>query len=231
MINWKKSSRMDKFHYGLNIFILITLIIAFVLSIYEKNWLALLPIFLILILLSIPYFLEKKYKIDFPPEFEIAITIIIYFSLFLGEYTGAYQKLWWWDSLLHGFFGLVLGFATFLILYLFYKTQKIKAKPITIIIIAFSFALAIGSLWEITEFAIDSLFDANMQKSKNLCLITEKICDTRLGVIDTMKDLIVDSIGALIASIISFIYMKTGEIAFLDNVLREIRKTNKRFFK
>lgn len=230
MINWNQSSKMDKFHYGLNVFVLTTLIIAFILSIYEQNWVATLPIILTFILLLIPYFLEHKYKIDFPPEFEIAITVIVYFSLFLGEYNDAYQRFWWWDSLLHGFSGLILGFTAFLVLYLFYKTQKIKAKPITIVIIAFSFALAIGALWEIFEFTIDSLFKADMQRARNLCQITEQICNTQLGVVDTMKDLIIDSIGALIASIIGFIYIKTGEIAFIDNLLRKIRKTNKKLF-
>ncbi len=46
---------------------------------------------------------------------------------------------------------------------------------------AFSFAVSIGTLWEVFEFGMDILFGLSMQKS---------------GVIDTMDDLIVDAIGA-----------------------------------
>jgi len=231
MINWKKSGKMEKFNFSLNVVILTTLIIAFWISVYKQNWTEILPIILTFTLLLIPHFLEKKYKIDFPTEFEIAIAIIIYCSLFLGEYTGAYQTFWWWDSFLHAFSGLTLGLAAFLTMYLFYKTEKIKAKPITIAIIAFSFALSIGALWEIAEFTIDYTTGMDMQRARNLCEIGTEICDTRLGVMDTMKDLIVDSIGALIASIIGFIYLKTGEIHFIENIIRKTIRTNKRFFK
>ena len=71
---------------------------------------------------------------------------------------------------------------------------------------SFCFALAMGSMWEIFEFGVDVIFGANMQKARNLEEIYG-VFDTRLGVIDTMRDLIVDAIGALIVSVTGYIHM------------------------
>lgn len=69
-----------------------------------------------------------------------------------------------------------------------------------------------------------------MQKARNLELIYG-YCDTRLGVIDTMVDLIVDSIGALFASLIGYIYLVKGEVRFFDRFITSFEKENPRFFK
>ena len=90
-------------------------------------------------------------------------------------------------------------------LFILYNTNKIKAEPFTIAIFSFSFALAIGTIWEIFEFGIDNFFGLNMQKS---------------GLVDTMWDLIVNSFGALFTSIIGFIYLKGGKTYLFDKLLK-----------
>jgi hypothetical protein len=66
--------------------------------------------------------------------------------------------------------------------------------------------LSIGALWEIFEFLMDSLFGLNMQKS---------------GLIDTMWDLIVDALGALVISILGYLYLK-GDIKLLERLDRRL---------
>jgi len=56
-----------------------------------------------------------------------------------------------------------------------------KPVPFLVAVFSFTFGLAIGAMWEIFEFMVDSLFGTNMQKS---------------GLRDTMGDLIVDAFGA-----------------------------------
>lgn len=58
---------------------------------------------------------------------------------------------------------------------------------------SFCFALALGAFWEIFEFVIDGLFGFSMQKN---------------GLIDTMWDLIVDTLGALIAAVSGYLYIR-----------------------
>ena len=67
----------------------------------------------------------------------------------------------------------------------------------------------------IFEFGVDQILGFNMQKS---------------GLVDTMWDLIVDSIGAFFASLLGFLYLK-GEKRFSVAVLIErFVRDNPRFF-
>ena len=67
-------------------------------------------------------------------------------------------------------------------------------SPVFIAVFAFCFALALGAVWEIYEFTMDSVFGTNMQKymlDNGTALIGQAALQ------DTMKDIIVDAIGAL----------------------------------
>lgn len=229
MAKWAQKTTLEKFHFLFNVAIHTTLFTAVISSIYEQNWTALFTVVLAIVLISITQFSEKKYKIDIPIAFEISITLIIYCSIFLGEFAKAYQRFWWWDSLLHIFSSITIGLMGFLILFVFYKTGKLKTNPAVIALFSFCFALAIGAIWEIIEFGMDYFFGLNMVRSRGFC--TEIGVDSLLAVTDTIKDLVVDSVGALIASIIGYTYLKTGEVVIFDEVMREFQKTNKRLFK
>jgi hypothetical protein len=81
---------------------------------------------------------------------------------------------------------------------------------------AFMFALGLGALWEIFEFAMDSIFGLNMQKS---------------GLVDTMWDLIVDTVGALIIALLGFSYLsKARNVSFLERWIARFIQDNRRFF-
>lgn len=171
----------------------ISLLIAILLAIIEFKWIVLFVSLTTLILTFIPYFIERKYKILFPLEFHLLAVVFIYASIFLGDLHGYYIRFWWWDIVLHFTSAIVFAITGFLILYHMDKMTEIKAKPIIISLFSFTFALAIGAIWEIIEFSLDIIFGLNMQKS---------------GLFDTMGDLIVDSIAALIISIFGYLYLK-----------------------
>ena len=64
-------------------------------------------------------------------------------------------------------------------------------SPVFIAVFAFCFALAMGAVWEIYEFTMDSVFGTNMQKymlDNGTALIGQAALQ------DTMKDIIVDAI-------------------------------------
>jgi len=170
---------------------------------------------LILILTFLPYLFERTYRVNLPIEFEFVIILFLYASLFLGEIHAYYTKFWWWDVVLHTSSGIALGFAGFLIMYVLYYKDKVKAKPIWIAIFAFCFAVAIGAVWEIFEFAMDQFFGLNMQKS---------------GLIDTMWDLIVDSIGAMLTSFIGYFYVRGKKTPLFTRFLQKFTKENPKYF-
>ncbi len=227
--SFRRLNKIEKFHFVFTSLIRITLVIAASLTIYERNWMALFVIALTFFLTFLPAVIEKKYRIDLPAEFEIIILLFIYAGIFLGGPRNFYYLFWWWDSLLHFFSGVALGFSGFLILYVFYKKGKFKANPRTIAFFAFCFALALGAIWEIFEFGIDYFLSYNMQESRYLG--TLELCNTWLGVRDTMIDLILDTIGALIASISGYFYLKKDEKGVLNYFIKKFEKNNPYLFR
>lgn len=211
------------------ILIRISLIIAMIISTYHKDWLAL---FLTLVSYALTYFylIFSKYHVNIPKEFQIIIILSIYTSLFLWEANLFYEKYFWWDDLHHLFLWLASGFTGFLILYIFYKSWNFKAPILIISIFSFCFALALWALWEIFEFGLDSFFWVNWQKSRNLCEISLQ-CDSRLWVIDTMNDLIIDSIWAFFTSAVWYVFLKKWEsFSWFDKLIEKFEAINKNLF-
>ncbi|HNW05852.1 MAG TPA: hypothetical protein PK655_04115 [archaeon] len=208
---------------------ILSLVIAVVLEIINKNYEFLYITILSIILCLVPFFIQRKYEIRLPSEIQLATVLFIYSGIFLGEVQNFYVKYWWWDSLLHTFSGFAMGLVVFGALYVLYKTQKIKTKPIFIAIIIFSVTMTIGVLWEIYEFSFDSFAGGNMQRAKNLCPETG-YCDSRLGLMDTMKDFMLNGIGAIFASVLGYIYIKKGEQFLLNGMIKRFIENNPKLF-
>lgn len=192
----------------------LALMLAAGLAVVSRNWSVVFASLGTLALTFLPQFLAGQVNVRLPLQFESAITLFLYASIFLGEAGNYYERFWWWDSALHTGSAFAFGFAGFLILFLLYAQGKLKAGPGLIAVFAFAFGLAIGALWEIFEFTMDFWFNLNMQKS---------------GLRDTMWDLIVDAIGAGVASIIGYIYLKHRIWDPFDALISWFLEANPRF--
>jgi len=157
-----------------------------------------------LILFFLPSLFSKYTKIRIPPVFQIEILLFIFGSMYFGEVRHFYTKYRWWDTMLHSFSAGLLGYIGFLLAYTLNKDKNIhlRLSPFFIALFSLCFAMMIGCIWEFFEFFVDEFVGANMQKARNLGL------DSRLGVRDTMHDLIIDFIGALLISIRGYYYSK-----------------------
>ncbi len=210
-------SRYEKLQFLIAFSLRASLIAAIIFEIINMRWTLLFTTSIILILTFTPFFFKRRYKIILPIELELIIVVFVYLSLYLGEIHKYYLKFWWWDILLHGASGISLGFIGFIILYTLYCQQKIRSRPFWISFFSFFFALGIGALWEIVEFAADNIFGFNMQKS---------------GLVDTMWDLIVDAGGALFVSVAGFFYHYTKKkYTLFGSILRKFVDSNPRLFK
>ncbi len=169
----------------------------------DHSWELFFTSILTIVLLMLPTMMAKRAKISIPAPFQIAILLFIFASMYLGEIHNYYYRFKWWDTLLHGSSAVLLGYTGFLLIYALNKDKKmhVRLSPFFMALFSFCFALAVGALWEIFEFAVDGIFSANMQKARDLG-------SSRLGVFDTMLDLIVDAIGALAVSIAGFFHAK-----------------------
>ncbi len=172
----------------------------------------------IVVLTFLPLVIGRRFQITIPPEFEALAVVFIYASLFLGEVRGYYVRFWWWDVLLHTGSGFLLGITGFLLVHVLNEHENIELhmKPRFVALFAFMFAMGMGALWEIFEFGMDQAFGLNMQKS---------------GLVDTMWDLIVDGVGALLISIFGWVYLRTlGSESFLERWIDAFIESNPRLF-
>lgn len=148
----------------------------------------------------LPSMLERKLKLELPNYMHIAYVIFLYAAIYLGEVRNFYYDVPHWDTLLHITSGVMLGALGFFVVDLLNRDEKVRMQlsPVFVAIFAFGFAVMLGTMWEICEFSFDSVFNGNMQKymmQDGTPLIG------RAALSDTMKDLIVDVLGALITCI------------------------------
>ena len=161
-----------------------------------------------------PSILEKRYGVYLPARLEIIITLFIFAAQVLGEMNGFYDKIPWWDTMLHTTSGVILGLVGFLFVYLLNEKgdKNVNLSPIFVVIFAFCFAITMGVFWEFFEFGADRIFGLNMQKFR---------MPGQDGLVDTMEDLIVDTLGAIIACTGGWIYMKNKKDTLFNNVFDE----------
>lgn len=194
------------------------IVLGFFYALYHNDWVNSAYILGIFILTFVPSVVKATYRIYFPIEFDLLILFFIYATLFLGEVGDFYNKFWWWDLFMHGFSAILLGIFGFVLVFILNEEEKIHLglKPFFIAFFACSFTISIGVLWEIFEFWMDHTFGLNMQKT---------------GLDDTMKDLIVDCIGALIISTIGYLWMKKKINFYVFDVsLRKFVRRNAKVF-
>ncbi len=159
-----------------------------------------------LIVIGLPPFLEKKWSFEIPNYMCILYFIFLYCAIYLGEVRNFYYVVPHWDTILHAFSGAMLGAFGFTLVSILNDSSKVEVtlSPLFVCLFAFCFAVAVGALWEIYEFTGDALFGLNMQKFRTAdgnLLIGHKALS------DTMKDLIIDSVGALLVVVIGYLTM------------------------
>lgn len=192
------------------VFIIVTLMtIDFVVVVYEGQWLSAFLIMAIALLILLVTVFSDRLAVQLPSEFQVLALAFVFAALFLGEVRSYYDKFWWWDIALHSTSGLLMGILGFLLVYVFNASRKIALSmtPRFVAFFAFMFAVAAGAIWEIFEFAVDSIFGARMQKA---------MFDDPSGLTDTMWDMIVNTIGAAFISTLGWWYMKRDRRSFID---------------
>lgn len=212
-------------HRRLTFFFQAILVLEVAVAGWEQQWLtAVITTGIVLVTLA-PFILAKLFDVFVPPEFVLLAIAFVFASLFLGEVHGYYTRFWWWDIALHSGSGFLLGIIGFLLVHVLNETENIGVhmKPGFVAFFAFLFAVGMGALWEIFEFAMDSFFSMNMQKP---------MLGDPSGLTDTIWDLVVDALGALVISVLGYGYIKTARNeSFLERWIDAFIKSNPRFFK
>ncbi len=217
---------------------------------------------LTLVLLIMPSLVQVTFKIEIPTVLEILILIFIFAAEILGEIREYYIMFPMWDTILHtinGFLAAAIGFSMVDLLNRSEKTM-FQLSPLFTAIVAFCFSMTIGVVWEFFEFGMDTFFGLDMQKDtiiqtirsvtlnpegRNVVTVIDNIRDVSvngiglglggyldIGLIDTMKDLIVNFIGAVVFSVFGYFYVKNrGKGNFVSRFVPQRKKKDRDFLR
>lgn len=186
------NNRNSKLAIGITALFEIILIITAIYNIMSRQWRNLDLLLLAIVCLILPFiitYIANRNKIFLPPNFQLITVIFIFLAQYLGEIKKFYSMFWWWDLLLHAIFGsYVVVIALHSIKGIIMKEQEAAEHRFIIFtaVFAFSFSVALGTMWEVFEFIGDYLFSTNMVKG---------------GLKDTSTDLIVKILAAFVASV------------------------------
>ena len=162
------------------------------------------------IVIGIPLLLERKFSFEMPNSMSIAYFVFLFCAIYLGEVRQFYYLVPRWDNILHCFSGAMLGAFGFTLVIILNDSKKVRVElnPYFVCLFAFCFALAVGAVWEIYEFLGDSIFGLNMQKFR---LEDGTLLIGATALKDTMHDLIIDALGALVVVVVGFFNIKYKE--------------------
>ena len=210
-----------------------------ILQIFNRNYENVFLCVLTLVLLLIPSLIQINLKIELPTALEITILVFIFAAEILGEIQSYYIKFPFWDTVLHTINGFLMAAIGFALVDILNRSKKfsIQLSPVFLAIVAFCFSMTIGVIWEFFEYGMDQFFGLDMQKDtviqgfssvlldptkSNIPVpvqdITEVLINGRdlglggyldIGLIDTMNDLFVNFVGAVLFSIIGYFYVKS----------------------
>ena len=190
----------------------------------EGRWMHVFLITMVMGVMLAPLLAGARMGVVIPSEIQLLAIAFIFAAIFLGEIHNYYARIWWWDLALHGTAGLLLGLLGFLIVYILNENARVdvQLRPSFVALFAFFFSLGLGTLWEIFEFAMDSLFGTTMQKP---------MFGDASGLTDTMWDLIVDAVGAAVISISGWLYLRKERRHWLDGWVLSFIEGNPGLFK
>lgn len=209
---------------ALRFLIIAVLIRQLILRNYEGAFLCVLT----MLLLYVPNWIQIRLHIELPPPLEVSVLCFIFAAEILGKVNAFYIVIPGWDTMLHtinGFLAAAVGFSLAMLLN---KNKRLvfHLSPFFLSIVAFCFSMTVGVLWEFFEFGADLFLHTDMQKDTVIHAIYSVALDPAhsnrvvsvkeiqevivdgldlgvggyldIGLADTMKDLFVNFIGAVI---------------------------------
>jgi uncharacterized membrane protein YjdF len=217
--------RPSQLAWRAHLFILIALqgvmAVQLVLLLAREDWMNAFLVAATMILTAAPALF--RLPVEIPSEVQIVAVLFIFCTLFLGEVRGYYELFWWWDATLHTGSGLLLGMFGFMLVYMLNEDRHVDLhmRPGFVAFFAFFFAVGIGAIWEIFEFAMDQSFGTNMQPATK---------HDPSGLTDTIHDLIVDTAGAAVVAIGGWRYLARPHAARVDAWAARFIRRNPQIF-
>ena len=145
------------------------------------------------------------------PLSQTALNFVILMGILFGSYLGWFDKFSWYDEVMHCFSGFVcavFGYDLACII----QRKKGECAFTLAAMFALMFALMIAVGWEFYEFLMDTLHGTNLQLAKAgeetaMFDLTKYHNEYGyLGLVDTMTDMMMNTIGGVVGMIFMIIY-------------------------
>lgn len=215
------SARARRFTNRATLAIQLWLVVALLLFALRRDWENFFLTLTVIGLIVVPAYLLRRSRVYVPPEFQLIAALFVFLSLFLGSAGDFYYRFWWWDIVLHAGAGFLFGVVGWIVMFLLMETDRLPRAtgPALLSVFGVCFAVTLGVAWEIFEYGVDLLWPhINMMRHET-------------GVSDTMHDLIVDLIGALLVGVIGYAYSRRGRFSFVIDAVRRFMHRNPRLFR
>ena len=249
--------RKDKLSFFIYITLRAVVTVIGVLQFFNGNYENALLCVFTLVLFLLPPFVQKTFNVELPTTLEIIVLVFTFAAQILGELAEYYMRFALWDTMLHtttGFFAAAIGLSLIDLLNRSDRFQ-IKLSPFFVAMVSFCFSMTVGVLWAFFEFSMDVFFHTDMQKDsilhtvasvalhpdgKNVPIILSEIEEVAVngkplglggyldsGLYDTMKDLVVNFVGAVVFSVIGFFYTKYPTSGRGAKLVRRLKITSR----
>lgn len=243
-----REMRQHKVKAGVYIVIRLILASLLIVSISNGKWENVMTCVLTLGLLMLPLFVDRKLSVALPSVLETIVVLFVFAANVMGELGAFYEKIPIWDSVLHAVNGFICAGVGFGLTDILNRSKRVKMNlsPIFVCLFSFCFSMTVGVVWEFFEFGADMFFGKDMQKDTvvtaihsglisgkpNVIMHIRDITSTvvngenlgidgylDIGLIDTMKDLLVNFVGAMVFDTAGWFYLKGRSAGFLRNFI------------
>ncbi|MDN4071707.1 membrane-spanning protein [Fictibacillus terranigra] len=145
---------------------------------------------------GLPLLLLRSRPIPFNTALIIGYYLFLFCTTYLGSLASFYLHFKWWDTTLHLYKGIFVGFAAIALYKIFIPARVRKdVSPWMIFLLVFSLPVIATVLWEIYEFVGDQFFTHTMQLGGNK---------------DTMLDIIFGMAGGLVVAV--YAWLRRGKV-------------------
>ena len=204
-------------YFGMRVLVLV----AAAMFAVEGDWESGIIAMLVFGLMLVPSLLKRQWRLYLPFALDFNIVVFLFCTLLLGQLLRFYQFVPWWDKFLHFQSGLLLSVTGFVLVYILNEHEKspLDLSPGFLAFFAVTFAITFGALWELWEYGLDVLFHTYYWQGGSAV--------SAIG--DTMDDLLADTFGAIVVSVMGYFWMyRHKRLPLTPWLLRVLRRRKKK---
>lgn len=158
-----------------------------------------------------PLLFERVARKKVPAVMHAIFAGYVFFSMFLGEVFFLYRDVRGWDALMHFSSGVLIAFMFVLWIRRLIKERKVQFSSWYQTFFVIACGIMAAAIWELVEFASDTLFGAKSQDG---------------SLYDTMTDLLYGTTGTIVLALLYELYERRRGAKFIGWLIGRFERLN-----